>query len=126
MKKKLFGFISFAMVFSFLVGTVSTEAAFYSNRTTSINGYSLAGILVVKETLHADGYSYSSSGDVTDVWLTTDKCWFPNNIESEKTWKAAHPYGEYAKGSFKNIVGVPSPWGAVGISQSTQYMSILF
>lgn len=102
------------------------KAAFYSDVTTSVQGYSVVGILVVQETLHADGYSSSSYGEVTDLWLTTDRCWFPNNVENERTWKAYYPTGQYAKGSFNNVIGVPSPWGAVGLGSSTQYMSILF
>lgn len=105
---------------------ISAKAAFYANRTSTISGYSLVGILVVQETLHADGYSTVGSGQVTDLYLTTDRCWFPNNIANERTWKAAYPTGEYAKGSFNNVIGIPSPWGAVGLGTTTQVMSILF
>ena len=108
------------------VSVSSASATYYSDVQVTAKGYSLAGILVIQETLHADGTSTATTGNVTDVWLTTDRCWFPNNIINEKTWTAYHPNGEYAKGSFKNAIGIPSPWGAIGMSQSTQYLSILF
>lgn len=126
MRKKILSLLTALLVFgSVLATSVPTSAVYYSDRTTTINGYSLLDIKVLSVTLHASGYSNASSGDVTDVWMTS-WCIFPNNIENEKTWTAKHPYGEYAKGSFKNVVGIPSPWGALGFGSNTQYMSMLF
>lgn len=84
------------------------------------------GGTVVTETLHASGYQTASTGSVTDVWLTTDRCYFLNEVCDEKTWTAKHPFGEYAKGSFKHKVGIPSPWGTIGTSGTTYTLSILF
>ncbi|MDT8717161.1 hypothetical protein IAI10_10885 [Clostridium sp. 19966] len=119
---------SLVLTFGIIIGQAVTANAdgFYADQQATVQGYSAVGILVLQETLHADGYSYSNSGRVTDLWLTTDRCIFPNNVENEKTWKASYPTGQYAKGSFNNKIGIPSPWGAVGLGTSTQYMSILF
>ncbi len=118
---------AFALFLGLVFGqAISAKAAFYEDQKVWIEGYCTLNILVLKETLHADGYSTTTSGDVTDLWLTTDVCIFPNNVENERTWTAYHPNGEYAKGSFNNKIGIPSPWGAVGVSTSTEYLSILF
>ena len=110
-----------------LVGnTVGAKAAYYDDETLTWRGYSAVGLNVVTETLHASGYSTSSSGNVTDVWLTTDRCYICNEISNESTWTAKHPVGEYAKGSFKVKIGVPSPWGTIGTSGTTKTLSILF
>lgn len=109
-----------------MASVISVHAKYYSNLTVSWNGYSLVGLNVVKETLHASGYSYSSSGKVTDVWLTTDRCYITNEVTDEMTWTATHPVGEYARGSFKVKIGIPSPWGTIGTSGTTHTLSILF
>lgn len=126
-KKVLKKIAVMAMAGVLLLGSVmSVNAAYYGNVTNTWRGYSLFGINVVTETLHASGYSTSSSGSVTDVWLTTDRCYIFNEVADEKTWTAKCPYGEYAKGSFKVKVGVPSPWGTVGTSGTTYTLTILF
>ncbi len=110
-----------------LLGNVmSVNAAYIADEKVTWKAYSLVGLNVVTETLHASGYSTSLSGDVTEVWLTTDRCYIFNEVADEKTWTAKHPYGEYAKGSFKVKVGVPSPWGTIGTSGTTHTLSILF
>lgn len=116
-----------AMTGVLLLGNIMSEnAAYYDNYKLSWKGYSAVGLNVVTETLHASGYSYSSSGSVTDVWLTTDRCYIFNEVTDEKTWTSKHPNGEYAKVSFKVKIGVPSPWGTIGTSGTTRTLSILF
>lgn len=128
MSKKLLRVVAILMIVgTLLVGSLtSAYAAYYENLTVSMKGYSLVGLNVVTETLHASGYSTDTSGDVTDVWLTTDRCYVLNEVTDEKTWTAAHPVGEYAKGSFKVKIGVPTPWGTVGTSGTTHTLTILF
>ena len=106
--------------------TSPVRAEYCSNITKSIRGYSVVGLEVMKETLHASGYSTALSGNVTAKWWTTDKCYFPNNIINEITWTEKVPNGEYACGSFKLIVGINSPWGIVSLKQNTYTLKILF
>lgn len=108
------------------LNNLNIYAAYYNNRTKSTNIQNMYGGTVVTETLHASGYQTASTGSVTDVWLTTDRCYFLNEVCDEKTWTAKHPFGEYAKGSFKHKVGIPSPWGTIGTSGTTYTLSILF
>lgn len=102
------------------------RAEYCSNITRSVTGYNMFGSLVMKETLHASGYSTALSGDVTAKWLSTDRCYLPNDIQNEVTWTEAIYHGEYAWGSFKVVVGINSPWGVVTLSQKTYSMKILF
>ncbi len=126
-KKLLKVAVLLMLVGTLLIGCLtSVYAGYYGDRKVSMKGYSLAGINVVTVTLHASGYSYDTWGDVTDVWMTVDKCYIFNEVTDEKTWTASHPVGEYAKGSFKAKVGVPSPWGTIGTSGTTHTLSILF
>lgn len=127
---KLGKLFAVALAASLLLTGVSSVKAldwgYFEDRKVSMEGKSLVGLVVVKETLHASGYTYETWGEVTDVWLTTDRCYILNEITDEKTWTAKHPCGEYAKGSFKAKIGVPTPWGTVGTSGSTHTLSILF
>lgn len=115
------------MAGAMLFGSVmSVSAAYYKDYRNTWKGYSAVGLNVVTETLHASGYSTSTSGSVTDVWLTTDRCYIFNEVADEKTWTSKHPCGEYARGSFKVKIGIPSPWGTIGTSGTTHTLSILF
>ena len=104
----------------------SVRAEYCSNITKSKVGYSLVGLEVLRQTLHASGYSTATSGCVTAKWWTTDRCYFPNSIQNERTWTEKIPNGEYACGSFGLIVGINSPWGVVSLKQNTYYLKILF
>lgn len=127
MLKKLFKKAAvLAVVSVLLVGNVIGASAYYASLSTTWKGYSAAGLNVVTETLHATGDRTSTTGEVYDVWLTTDRCYILNEVFNEITWTAKHPLGEYAKGSFKVKVGIPTPWGTVGTSGTTYTLSILF
>ena len=109
-----------------IIFAAPVKAEYCSNITRSITGYNIFGNLVMKETLHASGYSTALTGQVTAKWLTTDRCYFPNDIQQEITWTEKVSNGEYAWGSFKVVVGINSPWGVVNLSQKTYSMNILF
>jgi hypothetical protein len=66
----------------FMASPVSAQ---YCSLQKSALGYSTVGVLVLKETLHATGYSYSQSGYLSAMWLTTDRCWWPNIVSEERT-----------------------------------------
>lgn len=104
----------------------SPVSAGYCSLQKSALGYSTAGVLVLKETLHATGYSYSQSGYVSSMWLTTDRCWWPNVVSGETTWKGPAYNGEYAYGSFKVSTGINSPWGVVSLFQKTHVLRLYF
>jgi len=125
MKKRITKILVGALLLVTLFPGQGVQAAYMSDRQAGMNGYSLVGINVFNFTLHASGYSYTNSGSVTAKW-TTSWSIFPNNIQNETTWTEAFPRGMYAYGSFKNVIGVPSPWGAVGIGHNTQYLKITF
>lgn len=107
----------------FMASPVSAQ---YCSLQKSALGYSTVGVLVLKETLHATGYSYSQSGYVSAMWLTTDRCWWPNIVSEERTWKGPAYNGEYAYGSFKVSTGINSPWGVVSLFQKTHVLRLYF
>lgn len=113
------------VLFTMMYGTIGVSAK-YLSVATSWKGYNFAGITVIKETLHACGYYGEQGGKVTDKYLTTDKCFFPNQITDEKTWVEKTKSGNTAKGSFKTKVGIPSPWGVIGTSGTTHVLGLFF
>lgn len=125
MKKKITTFLISTLLLLTIIPGHRMDAAYYSDRRSSINGHSLVGIHVLNFTLHASGYSYAKSGRVTSKW-TTSWAIFPNNIQNEAAWVQPFPRGQYAYGSFRNVIGVPSPWGAIGLGHSTHYTYIVF
>lgn len=127
MKKIGRSFISITLVvFGLGILLASPVRAEYCSLQKSALGYSPTGILVLKETLHATGYSYSQSGQVGALWLTTDKCWWPNIVSEEKTWVGPAYNGEYAYGQFKVSAGINSPWGVVSIFRKTHVLRLYF
>lgn len=129
MKMKNTYYIIFAIGFMFCLNVIFSgliKAEYCENITKSKLGYNIFGNVVMIETLHASGYSSALTGQVTSKWLTTDRCYFPNNIIEERTWVSSVSNGQYANGSFKVVLGVNSPWGIVNLSQKTYYLSILF
>lgn len=118
--------IATLLIFGMGVFLASPISAQYCSLQKSAMGYSSVGVLVLKETLHATGYSYSQSGYVSSMWLTTDRCWWPNVVSEERTWTAPAYNGEYAYGSFKVSAGINSPWGVVSLFQKTHVLRLYF
>lgn len=123
-KKLKLSLITSVLIFGLFLSSFAVSASFVTRKQV-LNGYSLIGLHVVNIEFNAQGYSYATTGFVTDMWFTY-WAWFPNTISNDKTWKAYHPSGEYAKGSVDLGAGFNSPWGVIGVSTGRKYFSILF
>ena len=114
------------VVFTILLLTFSSQVhADYVSKSSSLDGYSLAGLNVLNVTFNASGYSNTYSGSVSNMYFT-DWAWFPNTISNRSTWKSSIPYGQRANGTVHIGVGVNSPWGAVNLWGGQYYFSLDF
>jgi len=125
MKKKILKFLIIAVLLLMVVPGKSLDAAFYPDARVEKNGYNAFG-QQLNFTLHASGYSGAGPGRVVSTWTTSWSTW-PHFVRDERSWTVGFPGGEYAYGSFRFVLEVPIPWGgAIGLKQSTHYVSILF
>lgn len=125
MKKRISKIGVTALASLMLMLSVSPISASFRSKTQTLNGYSLVGLHVMQINFKTQGYQYTNSGSVTDMYFDY-WAWFPNTVSNGQTWKAHHPRGQYAKGTIDIGAGINSPWGVIGISTGRQSFSILY
>lgn len=113
----------FLMALLFASNYMTSSAAIKVKRD-SYSAYSAVGLKVCYVELTAEGDT--SNHTISNYYKSAESTAILNSVENQKKWKSN--YGKYKKANFSadHKAGIPTPWGTIGYTFSTVYLSATF
>lgn len=101
-----------------------TSNAKITKKTDDYSAYSAIGLRVCYVKLTAEGDTKKHT--ISNYYKSSEKTAPLNSVERQKKWKSN--YGKYKKANFSadHKVGIPTPWGTIGYTHNTIYLSVMF
>ena len=116
--------VAFTLLTMLVVSNIVVASAKVTTKKDDYSAYSAAGIRVCYVQLTAEGNT--SKHTISNYYKSAESTAFLNSVENQTKWKSN--YGKYKKANFSadHKVGVPTPWGSIGYTYKSIYLSVKF
>lgn len=116
--------VSLFLLTVLIVANCITSSAAVTTKNTSYSAYSAIGLRVCYIKFTAEGNT--SKHTISNYYKSAGSTAFLNSVENETKWKSS--YGKYKKANYTadHKVGAPTPWGTVGYTYKSVYLSLKF